>query len=354
MKNGRSLLALATELERQLAHKKDMIVPTALMRHQTSDDSTCTLVIDERGGAQPYGITELARRQLADRLGIPVAYFERMRIEQPALLDHNINTWLHDGSIDRRLIRILDGQVRAILSERYRRLDNIDLAEHVLPILQRLPDAQIASAELTATRMYLKVVTRLSAEVVPGDIVQAGVVVSNSEVGAGSLAVQPLLFRLLCRNGLIASDYALRKTHVGRIQAAADEAVVVFQDDTLRADDHAFFLKARDVVQAAVSEVSFQLLVQRLRATRTIRLAADPVQAVTVLAQRYSLNDGERSGVLRHLIGNGEWSGYGLINAVTGYAQDVEDYDRATELEALGGRLVELPSRDWKGIADSR
>ena len=33
-----------------------------------------------------------------------------------------------------------------------------------------------------------------------------------------------------------------------------DEAIMVFKDDTLRADDQAFFLKVRDAVQAAVSE----------------------------------------------------------------------------------------------------
>ncbi|MBL0089244.1 MAG: hypothetical protein IPP44_22195 [Ideonella sp.] len=39
------------------------------------------------------------------------------------------------------MVRTLDGQARAFLSDRYRRLDNYDLCEHVLPMLQRLPDA---------------------------------------------------------------------------------------------------------------------------------------------------------------------------------------------------------------------
>jgi hypothetical protein len=31
-------------------------------------------------------------------LKIPFAYFERMRVAQPALLDRNVNTWLaHEG-----------------------------------------------------------------------------------------------------------------------------------------------------------------------------------------------------------------------------------------------------------------
>ena len=41
------------------------------------------------------------------------------------------------------------------------------------------------SCQLTESRMYIKVVnTRLQAEVSPGDIVQSGIIISNSEVGA--------------------------------------------------------------------------------------------------------------------------------------------------------------------------
>jgi hypothetical protein len=192
-------------------------VPLPRTHHRTAEDGECALEIEEPAGVQRYGITPLARRQLAEKLKIPYAYFERMRTEQPALLDRNVNAWLEREEGERQLLRTLDGKVRAVLSERYRRLDNYDLLEHVLPTLQRLPDARLESVELTETRLYLKVVTpSIALEVAPGDVVQAGVVVSNSEVGCGMLSVQPLAFRLVCSNGLIASDRMLRKTHVGR------------------------------------------------------------------------------------------------------------------------------------------
>ena len=353
MKSGRTLVSLAQELERQLASKKDLVVPTALMRHDTDDTGTTRLVVEEGNGPVRYGVTPLARRQLADKLKIPYAYFERMRGEQPVLLDRNVNTWLQSDD-DRRMLRTLDGNVRAVLSERYRRLDNFDLAESVLPILRQLPEVRFESVELTETRMYLKCVTpRLKLEMSPGDIVQAGVVISNSEVGQGTLSVQPLLYRLVCRNGLIASDRALRKTHVGRALGTDDDGITVFKDDTLRADDKAFFLKVRDVVQAAVSETTFLQAAQKMQLTLGIPLIGDPVKTVEVLAQRYALNDSERVGVLRHLISEGDLSGYGLVNAVTHYSQEVEDYDRATEFEGLGGKLIELPANEWKGLAEA-
>jgi hypothetical protein len=55
-----------------------------------------------------------------------------------------------------------------------------------------------------------------------------------------------------------------------------------------------------------------------------------------------------------HLITGGDLSRYALINAVTRTAEDVPSYDRATELETLGYRLMELPQREWSAIANAK
>jgi hypothetical protein len=353
MKSGRSLLVLAQELERQLKTKRDLVAPSSLMRHETDETGDTRLVVEEPSGQARYDVTPLARRQLAEKLKIPYAYFERMRGDQPLLLDRNVNTWLQDED-DYRMLRTLDGRVRAILSDRYRRLDNYDLAASVLPILQQLPEARFESVELTETRMYLKVVTPLlTHEMAPGDIVQAGVVVSNSEVGLGTLSVQPLLFRLRCLNGLIMPDYSLNKTHVGRSVGNPTDAITVFKDDTLMADDKAFFLKVRDVVQATVSEATFRRMAQKMQKTMGIPLVGDPVKSVEILANRHGLNDAERAGVLRQLIADGDLTGYGLVNAVTHFSQNLADYDRATDFEVLGGKLVEQSEAEWKSLVQA-
>jgi hypothetical protein len=353
MKSGRTLVSLASELERQLASKRDLIVPSSLLHCRTEEGGSVRMVLDAPEGGGEYGVTELARRQLAEKLKIPFTYFERMRLEQPELLDRNVNTWLQTDP-DRRMLRTMDGQVRAMLSDRYRRLDNFDLVEQVLPFLFKLEGARFESVELTDTRLYLKVVTpQVSFEVAPGDVVQAGIAISNSEVGCGTLSVQPLIFRLVCRNGLIAADHGLRKTHVGRALATEGQSLDVFRDDTLAADDRAFFLKVRDVVESAINEVSFRRIAGKLQQTIGIPLKGDPIKAVEVLANRYALNDTERTGVLRHLILEGDLSAYGLVNAVTHYSQEIENYDRATDFEALGGKLIDLPTSEWKSLAEA-
>lgn len=351
MKSGRSLQSLAQELDRQRLSKRDLVLPSSLIHHTTREDGETELIVEEPESPRRYDVTPLARRQLADKLRIPLAYFERMRAEQPTLLDRNVNTWLEQEG-DRHMLRTLDGRVRAVLSDRYRRLDNYDLAEHVLPILGHL-DGRVESAELTETKMYLKyILPRLQYEMRVGDVVQAGIVISNSEVGHGTLTVQPLVFRLVCSNGLIAVDQSLRKTHLGRA-LGSDDSVTIFQDDTLQADDRAFFLQVRDVVQSALSEATFLQVAAKMQTTMGIELKGSPVKTVEVLRQRYTLTEAEGDGVLRHLITGGDLSGYGLVNAVTHYSQEVGDYDRATEFEALGGKLVELSSREWKGLAEA-
>ena len=49
MKNGRSLVSLAQELERQLHSKKDLVVSSQLLRHDTNDEGDTRLVIEEIG-----------------------------------------------------------------------------------------------------------------------------------------------------------------------------------------------------------------------------------------------------------------------------------------------------------------
>ena len=123
---------------------------------------------------------------------------------------------------------------------------------------------------------------------------------------------------------------------------------------TIREIGEAADISSTSVVNYNLNKLVEAGLIERNKeVSRGIRLTGDPVKTVEVLAQRYTLNDVERSGVLRHLITEGELSGYGLVNAVTHYSQEVEDYDRATEFEALGGRLIDLPAHEWKGLAEA-
>jgi Domain of unknown function (DUF932) len=348
MKSGRSLGELVAELERQQRSKKDYIADTRKLNMQAEPTHGVTL----QGVNGGMSLRPTAHQQLANTLGIPNPYYARMLKDEPDLLSANVNRWL-ERQPAKKLIRTLDGEVRAILSDSYRPLDNMDLADAVLPKLIDLK-AMVFSGEVTESRFYLKAVTdRIQGEVKKGDLVQAGVVVSNSEVGQGSLRVEALDYRLVCTNGMI-REQAIRKAHLGRGargQDAIEDAREYFRTETRAADDRAFFLKVQDATAAMFDQTRFDKRLTQYYESQMNVIEADPVKVVEVTAKRFQLGEGERTSVLQHLIKGGDLSQWGLANAVTRAAQDMESYDRATELEKIGGDVIELKAGEWKTLA---
>ena len=341
MKQGiRTIEKLYDELDRQREARTDLIANTKnLMVNSTRGTSLISVATDN--DVLSYAVSEVAHRQIAERLNIPYKYYERMRLDYPELLDQNINGWLA-RTPEKRMLRTLDGKLRAFLSDRYRRLDNLELVDHILPVLAEMKGCDIVSCDVTETHLYLKIINKaLKTEVVPGDVVQAGFVIINSEIGLGALKVEPLVYRLICKNGMISKDYSHKKYHTGRQVDDTDNAYELYSDATLEADDKAYFLKVQDIVRAAVDETKFALTVDKLRASMEIPTANNPVETVEILGDRYLLNKNERGSILRNFIMGNDLSHYGLVNAVTRASQDIEDYNRATELERIGGILLE-------------
>lgn len=146
----------------------------------------------------------------------------------------------------------------------------------------------------------------------PGDIVQAGVIISNSEVGLGSVNIQPLVYRLVCKNGMVVNDAATRRNHVGRINSA-DENFLLYSAETLAADDHAFMLKIQDTVRAAVDEANFSRVVGMMQEAAAVKMNTANVPEVVRLASRdFGITDEEHPGVLQHLIEGKDLTLYGL------------------------------------------
>ena len=341
MKQGiKSIEELYQNLEEQRENRKDIIADTRSLVVSSTEGIT-TLSVSTGDDILSYIVSDVSHRQIAERLNIPFKYYDRMRADYPELLDRNINGWLQKNP-EKRMLRTLDGKLRAFLSDRYRRLDNLELVDHVLPVIAQMKGCSIESCDITETHLYMKIINKtLKAEIVPGDIVQAGFVISNSEIGLGALKVEPLVYRLVCRNGLICKELAHKKYHAGRQVEDTDNAYELYSDETLAADDKAYFLKVQDIVSAAVNEAKFNLAVEKMRSALNVTTGEDPVKTVEVLGDRYVLNKTERATILRHFIMGNDFSAFGLVNAVTRSSQDVPDYNRATELERLGGTLLD-------------
>lgn len=351
MKFGRTLTELAIELDRQRSAKRDYMLDTrSIIMDSTENGQQITLQNPKQHMSIVLNVNDIAHRQIGTALGIPAKYYDKMRAENPELLAANVNSWFsHTPST--RMVRTLDGTARAFLSDRYRRIDNYEIAEAVLPIIADIPEARVESCEITDERMYIKVVNpRLETEVAPGDLVQSGILITNSEVGMGSMAIQPLVYRLVCTNGMVVNDAATRRYHIGRGNEAGED-YSLYSSDTLAADDRALMLKVRDTVKAVVDQTRFEKVVQMMRAAREAKITTTDIpQMIELASYDYGFTKKESGGILDHLIRGGELSLYGLANAVTRTAQDVESYDRSTAMESIGYSILGMSREKWNRL----
>lgn len=356
MKTGKNLQELQAEIERRAKLKKDVVVNTSNMSMPDAE----TLTINTMGESK---INALAHRQIAEYAGIPAIYYDKMRDKAPGLLSDNVNTWFAQNKED-RLVRMMGDDVRAFLSDKYRPLENEDLAEAIIPVLQDM-DVDVMSSEITETRLYIKVVDkRVTRELLAkggkfGDgqhnIVRClapSITISNSEVGKGALSVLGGVYDSFCSNLATFGERSVRKYHVGGKHEITESAIfALLSDETRRKTDEATFAQIKDVVKGAFEKSKFDSLCDKIAETQTQKIEGDVVKVVSFAAKKFGMTETERSAVQTHLIEGADLSRFGLYNAVTRTAQDLADYDRATEFERMGAGVIELGPKDWQEMA---
>ena len=191
-------------MERVLEEEKrnhDILADTRRMSLGINEDD---LVLDVDGAgiyteAESLFLGDHAIGQMATDLGIPKRYFDRMREADFDLLKTNVHHWLYQEP-NRRMIRSRrsdggDLTARAWLSDRYRRLDNIEIATKLLPEFARLgTDVEFHNAAITDTRFYLRATfPSMEKAVKVGDPVRWGV--ADQEQRGRSRSVRHLQLR---------------------------------------------------------------------------------------------------------------------------------------------------------------
>lgn len=351
MRQGKTLQELAQELTRINETKRDLVAPTS----KIAMDPEGLIVVNQ----EAFGVTNWADSQLSSYLEIPKGYYDRLRVENTGLLADNVNHGFNRKPQDKRMIRILDGKIRAMLSNRYRRLDCYDLMQTTLPIMLE-EQMMVVSSDITERRLYIRaLLPRLQADVKVGDPVQYGLQISSSDVGAGSLRVEPLLFRLVCANGMV-TEHAMKKYHVGRVQVEGDDVFELLTAETQQVNEQAFWMTVRDVVKASLLPEIFESHVNKLRIAAEQQIKNFDLEEVVDLTCKsvgYSATATVKQGILEALASGNQGAGltqWGLANSFTAVAAIDTipmDMDSVVELERAGGLIINLKPDQWKKIA---
>lgn len=347
--------------------------------------SGASLSVDTAHFHETFGVNELAHDQLANYLGIPTKFYDKLRVQGPDLLEPLVNGLIQkqpEGDV--RLLRVLDGNVRAFLSNSYLPLDNWDLLNFMLPLLKNEPTTlangvtiqpvlhpngaplnfTFPSSNVTDSYLYLKAVARvLEFKLAVGNTIRLGLMFRNSEVGLGYLEIFPFWEKLECTNGAYSTRWGnkIQRRHSGRkVGADGDDGSRYLSAASRRARALTFFMEAQDIARGVLGDLVSGRLLDPMKKAIAAPITGDVISAAAELPRFFDLSDGDVEGITSAFVNTpGSGSGgkhtiWDLSNAITLYAQDPSlTYDRATDLEGFGGDLITLAPSQWKVLAEA-
>jgi hypothetical protein len=356
--------------------------------------------------AGTYRPTEVFDEAMSGKLGIPRNYYRRMRDEgRTDLLDANVNGWLHgrkrrdaysgeltvvhpgdDRAFLLRLFRGDDGEpgvARALLSDRYGlSMDNLDmlvavnkgikdagldptvlvsdLSERRMRVRFEFPDIYAHAPELlgdyrspfdgarirrAGARDLDALRAQYGAHHIFADkdapIAYMGVDFDNSETGGGAYNLTPVVAMLKCTNGWVMTAEGMRKVHRGAVLA---EGVVRPSLETIRLAGELVASETTDAMRQWLTRDYLAGLVHAIqeKAAHPITSATEVVPAVCT---SLGFTPDEARGVLDLFILSGQPTAGGLGQAITAYAQTVENVDRAFDLERTAMAALEAAAK---------
>lgn len=277
-------------------------------------------------------LTPLANRQLAERLGIPIKYWNRMKEEDLPLLDVNVNAWLQKETSSFFLRELVNGHrtTRAVLSDSYRVIDNPDVFYCTLDETAG-KDMQVENLVLDDAHMTIQFKSKdLVRDVRPGDTVVGGISIRNSEVGLGSVLVTPRIFRVVCTNGLVLEQFKLRQVHLGKGDGGEFENSMVYNN---------IRMSIRNVF------ASFGEIVNLMKDSTDMKFDASKISKVIQnVVDKFILTESQRDRLLMAWGAEPEPTVYGLCNAITRAAKDESEFENRYSLETIAGEVMTTPA----------
>lgn len=254
------------------------------------------------------------------------------------LLAHALTQVYHHKKRDvRHLIRSVDGEVRGILSNKYRRLNSHNLLETFVKVTTGL-GAKVIHAHHLDTKWGFKVALPILFEPIPNEVMMLGMVLESSDFGDGAVSMRCFLCRLWCTN-LAIREEGYREVHLGK--RLPDD--VSLSERTYKLQTEATCSAMQDIVENSLSpeKVASEMEAIRQAAENSI----DVKKALHSYQNRLSKDETGQIGeafngpdIVLLPQGNTSWR---LSNAISLVAGQTEDQRRRIELQQIAGDAMD-------------
>ena len=201
--------------------QSDRTIKTSQLRAEAIDNELL-IGVHLNSGYQTTSFSSLARSQLLNRLGIPVAFFNKNPVDRQADMVDFWSTKTERGLLLRNVHIAEEKTVRAVLSDSYGVMDDITIFPIILEALEKTDkeveyhtfryDDRITQLVATFPDTYTKYGPHR---------VRAGVLVTNSEIGQSSIWIEPVVIwgsmNYVGRSTLQCQSLDMRIVHRGRV-----------------------------------------------------------------------------------------------------------------------------------------
>ena len=275
------LTKLMNRIQEQRIRTADILPQTQDLQFRTvessvTDHKQSQIVIEGLRGepTRIAKVNDVCFNQIASKADIDVRTAKRLRDSYSFEFDNLINAiWQKENS--RQMIRMFDLTdsqecfdyiARAFLSDKFKTFDNVDLLESTLPSLNESgANWQIVNSAITDKKLFVrfKSQTQVGEGANVGDHMANGIVLSNSEVGLGSVTVGQIVWTLACENGM-QTENKTRSSHITSSRQNLDQWSML-STEAKNADNKALSLKLRDIVGSFASRESFDQILDQMK-----------------------------------------------------------------------------------------
>jgi hypothetical protein len=287
--------------------------------------------------------------QTADKLGVNGKHVRDLINSdeqwQRDLIAHTLNQFSQHSTRNRVLVREVAGQVRAVLSDKYRRFNSHNIYSTFLEASANL-GMQIIDAHYNDLITYIEVmypkVFQVPTDNNGTEYLSFGSRLRHSDFGRSRLDMNMFTFKVKCLNGWV-GESIMKQVHLGSTLPEAIE----FANDTMEADTKAQQLALRDVVSSVLSGDNIQAVVKKIKESSQKKLDFKDEYKKLVAAGSLTKADVE---VLDKIVTDGDpeqgmqgrntlWK---LSNGINALGNVSEDPTKKREFEELAGQLIDL------------
>jgi hypothetical protein len=285
------------------------------------------LYINDNQFTNKLRMNENALQQLCAKITVPYTFIKKsMETGYSGIAEEARNvlhTWL-EYKYDPKtqlLVRAHDNYARAILSDRYKIVNSIDvfnlIKDNVLPKGYHIKEYHHNEGDL-----YMRVINNERIDI-PGEDLHIGFNIKNGETGNLKLSADVMVFKQICSNGLMVTkgqNNMYNKRHFGNIDAGS--MVTDFTNHTIN-NISTITRQVKDEIVKAMNE----------------SIKIDNLDAILKKVSTETKVVGSAMDVVRNLLDKYGMTQWGLVNSITEVAQQY-DIDRREKLESYAYQLI--------------